>query len=304
MNPMPPRLTQPLRDLLVPQDNVVALWQLPGPERRAARRAARLRQWRRLSPQVILASPTAPTASQLAWAAVLHCGPKARLSGRTALILHGWRGDLTTPHDVVVPRAVRPRPAPDLVRVRRVAEPSGPAALPARTSPHLAALHAAAWAPSDRQAMYTMISTLQQRLTSPNRLRETLEHLPTLRRRRLISSVITEFADGIQSLNELDFAAMCREFGVPEPFRQRRVLDSNGRLRAIDAYFRTASGATIRVEIEGMQHLDPEQYFADITRHNDLAFASPATSVRITTWHLRHEPEPFMRDLRRAVLEG
>lgn len=301
---MPPRLSQPLRDLLPHQDNVVALWQLPTSERRAARRAAELRQWRPLSRQVFLAAPTDPTANQLMWAAVLHCGPQARLAGRTALILHGWRGELRAPHDVIVARSVRPRPAPGLVRVRRVVGHTGTAALPARTGVHLATLHTAAWARSDREAMYAIISALQQRLTSPARLLDTLEPLPKLHRRQLIRGVIADFADGAQSLNELDFAGLCRRFGVPPPLRQRRVLDSRGRLRAIDAYFRTASGATIRVEIEGLHHLDPDQYFADITRHNELAFASPATSLRITTWHLRHEPAPFMRDLRRAVLEG
>lgn len=77
---------------------------------------------------------------------------------------------------------------------------------------------------------------------------------------------VSEYADGVQSLNELDFTTWCRSFGLPEPIRQSRVLDSTGRLRAVDVEFRTNSGASLRLEIEGLHHLDPAQHFADISR--------------------------------------
>ena len=181
---------------------------------------------------------------------------------------------------------------------------TGPAALPLRTSPHVATLHAAAWATSDRQAMFTVVSVLQQRLTSPERLKSTLSSMPRLRRHQLIGEMACEYAAGAQSLNELDFAALCRRHFVPEPIQQTKVHDAHGKLRAIDARFRTASGREIRVEIEGLHHLDPDQYFADVDRHNDLAFSDPATSLRITTWHLRHDPVPFMTGLGWAILHN
>jgi hypothetical protein len=150
--------------------------------------------------------------------------------------------------------------------------------------------------------MYIVVSALQQRLVSPAGLTRCLQQLPKLHRRALIAEVVRDFTDGSHSLNELDFGALCRRFGVPPPHRQTRIYDEAGVLRAIDARFRTASGRRIRVEIEGLHHMNPDQYFNDITRHNSLALADPATSLRITTWHLRHEPAPFMSDLRQAVL--
>jgi len=38
-------------------------------------------------------------------------------------------------------------------------------------------------------------------------------------------------------------------------------------LRDIDVEFRTPSGRLLRLEIEGIQHLDPSNYLSDITRH-------------------------------------
>jgi hypothetical protein len=179
----------------------------------------------------------------------------------------------------------------------------GPEAMPRRTSPHVAAAHAAAWARTDREARFIFISALQQRLISTVRLIDTLQTLLKLHRRRLVTDLVREYADGSHSLNELDFGALCRRFSVPAPIRQTRVYDINGVLRSIDVEFRTASGRKLRVEIEGLHHLDPAQYFADVDRHNDIALADPATSLRITTWHLRYEPATFMTGLRRAVVE-
>lgn len=294
-----------LRELLMRQENVVALWQLPPPQRRATLRAIRYKHWRRLSRQTVLAAPGAASQRQLVWAALLHCGEHARLSGRTALILHGWDQEFDPPHDVVVPHRVQPLPGPSWLRIHRVSQPIvGPAAIPRRTPPHVATAHAGAWARTNREAMFIVISALQQRLISPARMIATLKQLPKLHRRELLAGVTRDFADGSHSLNELDFGTLCRRFSVPDPYRQTRVYGDNEDLRSIDVDFRTASGQRIRVEIEGLHHMNPAQYFADVTRHNSIALTDPATSLRITTWHLRHEPTSFMTALRRAVLEG
>src|SRR5690606_27652216 len=116
--------------------------------------------------------------------------------------------------------------------------------------------HAAGWARTDREAALMVISSLQQRLTTPHRLRQTLTQLPRIRRRAIIAELIDEFAGGVHNLNELDFAALCREHDVPQPQKQTKRFDSAGRLRAIDAEFLTPSGRVLRLEIEGVQHLD------------------------------------------------
>jgi hypothetical protein len=293
-----------LRNLLIRQGNVVALWQVPPPTRRAITRAAARGDWRRLTSRAYLAAPGDPTVEQQRWAAVLHGGARARLSGCAALTLHGWTQRAPLPHDVVVPHHVQPAKGPGWMCVHRITHPViGPAALPHRTSAHLATAHAAAWARSEREATLIVLSVLQQRLTSAGHLIRIVTALPRLPRRRLVLSVTQDFRNGAQSLAELDFGAVCRRFGVPEPVRQSRVHDAAGALRAIDAQFRTRTGRVLRVEIEGLHHMEPSQYFADITRHNRLALAAPTSTLRITTWHLEHEAALFFEDLRRALEE-
>ncbi|MEZ5119879.1 MAG: hypothetical protein R2686_08250 [Candidatus Nanopelagicales bacterium] len=293
-----------LRELLTLQDNVVAMWQLPVPLRRGAVRAVRRGEWRRLTKKTFFAAPCAASERQRAWAASLHGGPSALLAGRNALVLHGWDADLTAPYDVVVPQRVQPASGPSWMRIHRVAVPlTGPAARPARTSVHLATAHAAAWARTDREAAFIVISVLQQRLTTAYRLLKTLEQLPRIPRRHIIVGIVAEFTVGVHSLNELDFDKLCRRYGVPPPQRQTKRFDRSGRPRAIDVEFLTPSGRVLRLEIEGVQHLDPANYFADITRHNRLQMADPAVGLRVSSWTLKHEAAPFMQELRGWVLE-
>jgi hypothetical protein len=300
---MPPLLPPHLRALVTTQHHMLATWQLNRLERRAANYAVRQGHWSRPTTRTLLTHLGDPTQDQLLWAALLHGGSQARAAGLTALALHGWSKGLEQPFHVAVPHRVQPAPAPHWVLMHRMTNgPTGPAAVPARVSVHVAVAQASAWARTDREAMFIVISALQQGLTSPARLVETLEQMPRLPRRRLTAEVAREFAGGVQSLNELDFGALCLRFGVPEPVRQTRVLDARGKLRAIDAEFRASSGKAIRVEIEGLGHLNPEDYFADVNRSNDLALSNPAVGLRITTWHLKYEPSTFMRNLRRAVV--
>ncbi len=297
---IPPSLTR----LLTRQDNVVATWQLTVPLRRAAARAARRGEWRRLTKKTYLAAPAPPTPRQRAWAAALHGGSQARICGRNALVLLGWADELRAPFDVVVPHSVQPASGPEWLRIHRVSLAlTGPAATPPHTWAHVAAARAAAWARTDREATLIVISALQQRLIEPRRLLQTVELLPRLPRRRLVAELVREFNGGAHSLNELDFAALCHRYDVPPPRRQAKRYDSAGQLRAIDVEFVTVSGKILRLEIEGIQHLNPDNYFADITRHNQLQIADPAVGLRVLSWTLSHEPAPFMTQLRAWVLE-
>ena len=90
---------------------------------------------------------------------------------------------------------------------------------------------------------------------------------------------------------------------MPRPHRRTRRFDTTGQLRDIDVEFRTPSGRLLRLEIEGIQHLHPSDYLSDITRHNRLQIADPAVGLRVSSWTLKHEAVPSMRELRGWVLE-
>lgn len=162
--------------------------------------------------------------------------------------------------------------------------------------PAVATVLAASWCASDKEALFLVVSCLQQRLVTAGQLQSALEHLH-IRRARLVRETVQEYTDGGTSMSEIAFARLCRRFGLPPPVRQRRRRDSHGRPRYVDAEFRTASGATVIVEIDGLHHLNPDNWLDDIERQNDLMLQGAYLVLRVSTWTLKYEPEVFMTRL-------
>lgn len=262
-------------------------------------RAVLLGHWRRLSSRTYLASPTTASREQLLWAAVLHAGPAAALSGQFALCRHGWSADPSGRVDVLAPSRVFVPETPDFARIRRTGKFPRVRLLDGLpcVAADQATIHAAAWSVSHRQAMFIVVSMLQQRLTSASKLREVLRERPRVHRRRMILQIIDEYCDGATSMSEVRFRRLCVRFGVQKPIMQRRRKDAEGNWRYIDVDFRTASGRILTLEIDGLQHLNPLYWLDDITRQNSLAVSAPAVRLRVATWTLAHEPESFMPQL-------
>src|SRR5699024_6460529 len=78
-----------------------------------------------------------------------------------------------------------------------------------------AALHAAQWATTDRIAALILVLVVGQRLVRPDLLLTTFESLRRCARRQFISGVLRDICDGAHSLGELDFARICRRYGLP-----------------------------------------------------------------------------------------
>ncbi len=104
---------------------------------------------------------------------------------------------------------------------------------------------------------------------------------------------------GTHSVHELDFARGCRARGLPEPVRQRKRLDSEGRRRYTDAEFNVA-GRTLVVEIDGLQHLDRAVRMDDDWRGNELVIQGTPV-LRVSTLALRVEPDRVYAQLQRAL---
>ncbi|MEI2784102.1 MAG: hypothetical protein V9E82_00100 [Candidatus Nanopelagicales bacterium] len=288
---MSPRLSDRTRHLLRVQHDLVASWQVPPSERSALRRAGRRGGTTELTYHVFHLGHQELSPLARAWAAVLHCGPHARLGGRNALVLHGWAGDLQAPFDIVVPTSFRPHEPPPWITVRRLALPGTSHLTPPRVLVADAAVEAAAWSRSQREAMYLLISVMQQRLTTADRILASLS--ATTRHRRLVQAMVTEYRDGIQSVSEYDFSHLCRRYGLPRPVRQTPVRDARGKIRSIDVEFRIGS-RTLRLEVEGSHHLNPDSWLDDIDRHNGLALAGHDAYLRVATFTIRTGPGEFM----------
>lgn len=100
-----------------------------------------------------------------------------------------------------------------------------------------ALVDAVQWAASDRQALLLVAASFQQRLVSLPDVERTLAQLPRAKRRSLLQVTARDVAGGSESLAELDLLALCRRAGIPEPSRQVKRRDAQGRLRFIDAVF-------------------------------------------------------------------
>lgn len=229
------------------------------------------------------------------WTAIIEVGSRAALDGVTALQAAGLRGFTEPAIHISMPKSGRPRPRPGVVlhetRRRQPGDLLG-AGVP-RVRPAVAAVRAALWAVSDRQAALILTMAVQQRLVTVAGLTEAMGTV----RRRLVLRVLLDLQGGVQSLGELDFAQLCRAAGLPEPDRQ--VVHDLGDGRAVvDVEWVEYD---LVVEIDGVHHQDAPTVVADALRHNDLTTRRSAV-LRIPLLGLRTEPARFLDQVRNALI--
>ena len=290
-------LPKKTRALLAQQSGVIGLWQIDPPTRRQVQRLVRQGHAQRITWSTYLLACGETTREQRLWAAYLHCGPEAVIGGRTALTLSGWSDTGHESIHVLVPRTRHPRHNPDWLIVHRTGRfPTTSLGSLPRVDHHLAGVQAAGWAGSDGEVLYVLTSAMQQRIITAGRLQQTVT--PSTHRRRLILDIAEDYSAGMQSMNERRFSQLCRQFGLPEPTRQTRRMDSAGMWRYTDAEFTMRDGRTLMVEIDGLHHLEPQNWLADIDRQNNLMLTVDGLLLRVATWTLKHAPDPFFDKLR------
>lgn len=186
----------------------------------------------------------------------------------------------------------------DGVRVHRVTRRTGESSsggLP-RTRVEVAALRAAAWARSDRQAALILCMVVQQRLTTGERLLSAFATVRNRGRRPFVRQVLRDVADGAQSLGELDFTEMCRRHGVPEPERQVLRRTALGRVY-LDVRW---AGSRLVVEIDGSGHRVGLALTDDNLRQNEVSLGDD-TVLRIDLIGLRVHEAAFMSQVLRGL---
>ena len=164
-----------------------------------------------------------------------------------------------------------------------------------RTRPAVAAVRAAHWAVSDRQAALVLAMPVQQRLVSGAALRAAVGQIRGRNRRAFITTVARDIADGAQSLGELDFAALCRGRGLPRPTRQTVRRGPLGTVY-LDVFWEDVE---LAVEIDGSQHTWGLALTDDHFRQNDLVIRGDKV-LRMTLMGLRLQPDAFMDQVCRA----
>lgn len=304
---MGPRLAPAAVHLLRLQRDLIADWQARelGIPARTLRRACGV-GWQQHGYHVFADRTGEPTDAQRRMIAFLEFGPTAVLTGRAALAEHGWTLAGGDPVDLAVPRDMRGRLHPDLpwLRVHTTLAPlPSHSGHPPRTGAARSAIDAAAWARTAREVLLIVTSTVQQRLALPGQLASEAGGRPRLRHRRWIDEALVEVAGGATTTTEADFRRECRRRGLPAPRMQTRRVDAHGRLRRTDAELVLPDGRRLIVEIDGVGHMQVDQWRADLVRQNALTVATGALTLRVTGWEVRNDPDPFF-DLLTALFRG
>jgi len=260
--------------------------------------------WQLAIPGVAFTHSGGTTERQRAWAAALHGGTDAVVSGDAALSLLGLPMSKLKAMDVAVPRqrhvvGGRIRGAEPLpLVIRRV---SGIATwrrevrgLPLARA-EAAVLHAVAWAASDRDAEWRIAAAVQRRVTAVPLLREALATMPALKRRALVLTVLDDVELGAHAGSELQFLRFCRTHGLPRP-DELQVRVRSGRVHYLDARYRLQR---VTIEVDGAHHREVATWEADALRTLRVVAALPGEQViRLMPGLLRHDGDEVAAHLR------
>ncbi|GAA4410853.1 type IV toxin-antitoxin system AbiEi family antitoxin domain-containing protein [Fodinibacter luteus] len=263
------------------------------------RNQVRAGRWTERTHSVYTTTTGPPSREQLLWIALEHAGPDALLGGLTAAEAHGLRNWSREEVTVVVDHALSFDPI-DGVRFFRTRRDLAALRHPGRTLRTCriepAVLIFAGDEASQRTAMGAIAATVQQRLTTPERLLAWTRALRPLRRAADIRGLLADLSGGSQSLAEVDVLRTCRSWGIVPPCRQKRRTDRSGRFRYTDCEWDLPDGRVLVLEIDGAFHLDVESYSEDVRRQRRLTTPTRVI-VRCTAQEVRHEPLELLSDL-------
>ena len=200
---------------------------------------------------------------------------------------------------VSVPRGARVRHRGTTVDIRQTrrweASDLAPGELP-RTRVPVAAIRAALWARSNRQAALVLTMTVQQGLATAEQLGVEMLRIRRDKRRAFLHGVLLDLLGGVRSLGELDVVRGCRERGMPEPDKQvlRRTKSGTYYLD-----FRWDRWQVV-VEVDGIQHTWVENTVGEALRQNSIAMAGD-TVLRLPVLGLRVCPDEFFAQIAEAL---
>jgi very-short-patch-repair endonuclease len=257
-------------------------------------------RWRAVGRQAV-SLHTGPLSDEARlWVAVFEAGPRAYVDGESALVAAGLKGYEPRSIRITIPRGATPyrrMPGVDIRQSRRW-DPAdtGPGRLPC-SRVEVAAVRAALWARSDRQAALLLTMVVQQRLTTAEKLAIELLRIKRDRRRAFARLVVNDLLGGVRSLGELDVVRACRRRGIPEPSKQVLRRTPNGTYYLDLLWERWG----IVVEVDGIQHSWASQIVGDAVRQNAVSIKGK-TVLRLPLLGLRVDPDTFFAQIQEALV--
>lgn len=214
------------------------------------------------------------------WIAVLYAGPSAVASHQTA----AWLADLVAEPpptvDVSVPHGGRCSPAQPGIRIhqsRQLAAKRHPSRLPPQTRLEDTVLDLIDQSDTAVAVIDLLLKACQRRLTTPTRLTDLARARTRLRWRRLVSDVLADVRDGVQSALERHYF---RDVEVAHglPRGQRNARDGGkGRARYRDVRYRLWK---LIVELDGRAAHPTDERERDDLRDNAVLEGEDVRTLR------------------------
>lgn len=259
------------------------------------------KRWRRHQRQTVAihTGPLPPLAIQ--WMAIFEAGSRGALDGVSSLVADGMKGFAEERQRVSVPRGAKVFRSP-LINIRQTRrwrrEDIVTTGVP-RVRTEVAAVHAALWALSDRQAALILSMVVQQGLAKAEDIAVALLEVRRDRRRKYVERVLLDLMGGAESLGEIDFAGRCRKRGLPKPDRQSVRKGRSGRY-FLDVYW---SAFGVVLEVDGIHHVYAQNVVADALRQNDVSIDGD-TVLRLPLLGLRVAEDEFFAQIETALSKG
>lgn len=289
-----------MEELASEQDGVVSRSQVltSGITRAEIRANVEAGRWARVSPQALCVHRGPLTVLGRLFAAVFEAGPRALVDGEWALVAAGLEHYEPGPIRVSVPRGAKVRRVQgvDVRQTRRWASDDAAGTRLPRTRAEVAAVRAALWARSNRQAALLLTMAVQQGLCGAEDIALEMLRIRRDKRRSFLNGVVLDLLGGVRSLGELDVVRGCRDRGLPEPEKQALFRARNGKYY-LD--FRWPQWGVV-VEVDGIQHAWATQVVGDALRQNALAMSGDVV-LRLPLLGLRVAPDDFFGQIREAL---
>jgi len=257
-------------------------------------------RWRLAAPNVVALQNAPLVEEQRLWLGVLHAGDGAALTHLTACRYEGLQWYAPDTVEVISPKGhlVAPLPGFFFHQTRRPYQRwvrTNGSGMPVLGLEH-AALLAAERDDHQRRAVGLLAASVQQRLTTADRLLVSTRDIRKLRHGRLFRLSLGDIAGGAQSFAEIDVGRICREAGLVEPERQRIRKDGQGRRRYLDCEWDLPDGRVIVLEIDGSFHMKTEHWWRDMRRERRVVITG-RTVLRCASIEVRLEPHEIVLDL-------
>jgi hypothetical protein len=259
--------------------------------------------WRPMLPGVYLTVAGTPTLVQKEMAAILYGGPRAVITGASALRHHGMPAPDSEMIDILIPASRKRQSLSYVVAHRTTRMPKlvlGPPqrdyALPAR-----AAADAARWLTDLREVRAVVIGAVQSRRCTVSELTQELV-TGGMRDSAMFRLVLAEAGEGARSAPEAELRVLIQQAGLPMPlFNARLYLPDGTFIAQPDAWWPEAS---VAIEVDSKRwHFQADDWEHTMDRHSDLGQYSIVT-LHFTPHKIRTQPAFVIERMANAYNSG